>query len=159
MSAVTSSYGPFKRILFCADFSENADLAFGFALEQARHSPDCTLYLLHVVPEPEAQFWRTYVDEVEDVEQKGRKDMENKIREAYTARVPVGMKFQVEIRVGLEHQRILEFAEEQKVDLLIIGRQGRSSVGKVFFGNVTEKVVRKSLCPVLVIPKSFETRE
>ena len=159
MNAVPSSYGPFKRILFCADFSENADLAFGFALEQARHSPDCTLYLLHVVPEPEAQFWRTYVDEVEDVEQKGRKDMENKIREAYTARVPVGMKFQVEIRVGLEHQRILEFAEEQKVDLLIIGRQGRSSVGKVFFGNVTEKVVRKSLCPVLVIPKSFETRE
>ena len=159
MSAVTSSYGPFKRILFCADFSENADLAFGFALEQARHSPDCTLYLLHVVPEPEAQFWRTYVDEVEDVEQKGRKDMENKIREAYTARVPAGMKFQVEIRVGLEHQRILEFAVEQMVDLLFIGRQGRSSVGKVFFGNVTEKVVRKSLCPVLVIPKSFETRE
>ena len=65
------------------------------------------------------------LDEVEDVEQKGRKDMENKIREAYTARVPAGMKFQVEIRVGLEHQRILEFAEEQKVDLLIIGRQGR----------------------------------
>ena len=159
MSAVTSSYGPFKRILFCADFSENADLAFGFALEQARHSPDCTLYLLHVVPEPEAQFWRTYVDEVEDVEQKGRKDMEDKIRDAYSARVPAGMQFQVEIRVGLEHQRILEFAGEKKIDLLIMGRQGRSSVGKVFFGNVTEKVVRKSLCPVLVIPKSFETRD
>ena len=41
----------------------------------------------------------------------------------------------------------------------VIGRQGRSSVGTVFFGNVTEKVVRKSLCPVLVIPKSFEIRE
>ncbi len=159
MNPVPKHYGPFKRILFCTDFSENADFAFDFALEQARHSPECTLYLLHVVPEPEVQFWRTYVTEVEDVEDKGRKDMEQKIREAYTSRVPAGTKFQVEIRTGAEHQQILEFAGEQKVDLLIIGRQGRSSVGKVFFGAVTEKVVRKSRCPVLVVPLSFETEE
>ena len=87
----TKPYGPFKRILFCTDFSENADFAFDFALEQARHSTDCTLYLLHVVPEPDAQFWRTYVDEVENVEDKGRKDMEGRIKEAYASRVPQGL--------------------------------------------------------------------
>lgn len=151
-----SSYGPFKRILFCTDFSENAEFAFDFALEQARHSPDCTLYLLHVVPEPDAQFWRTYLDEVENVEDKGRKDMEERINAAYSSRVPEGLKFQVEIRAGIDHQQILEFADEKNVDLLIIGRQGSSSIGKVFFGAVTEKVVRKSRCPVLVVPLSFE---
>lgn len=148
----------FQRILFCADFSENADFAFGFAIEQARHAPGCTLYLLHVVPEPEVQYWRTYVDEVDDVEQKGRRDMEEKIRASYTARVPEGVRFEAEIRAGHEHEQILAFAEEKRVDLLILGRQGRSSVGKVFFGNVTEKVVRKSRCAVLVIPLSFETQ-
>ncbi len=157
MSPIPPPYGPFKRILFCTDFSENADFAFNFALEQARHSPTCTLYLLHVVPEPDAQFWRTYVGEVEDVEAKGRKDMEDKIRETYASRVPSTVRFRVVIRKGMDHQEILDFAGEQKVDLLIIGRQGRSSLGKVFFGNVTEKVVRKSRCPVLVVPLSFET--
>lgn len=159
MNPVIPPHAPFKRILFCTDFSENADFAFDFALEQARHSPDCTLTLLHVIPEPDAQFWRTYVDEVENVEDKGRKDMEDRIKEAYAARVPVGLKFQVEIRTGIDYQQILEFAKEQQVDLLIIGRQGRSSIGKVFFGAVTEKVVRKSRCPVLVVPLSFEAKE
>ncbi|MCA1808102.1 MAG: universal stress protein [Lentisphaerae bacterium] len=40
-------------------------------------------------------------------------------------------------------------------DLLVIGRQGRSSLGRVLFGNVTEKVVRKARCAVLVIPLSL----
>ena len=153
-----TAYGPFKRILFCTDFSENADFAFDFALEQARHSPDCTLYLLHIVPEPDAQFWRTYLEEVDDVEDKGRKDMEERIRDAYASRVPEGLTFKVEIRTGIDHEQILTFAEEEGADLLIIGRQGRSSIGKVFFGNVTEKVVRKSRCPVLVVPLSFEKK-
>lgn len=155
----TKPYGPFKRILFCTDFSENADFAFDFALEQARHSTDCTLYLLHVVPEPDAQFWRTYVDEVENVEDKGRKDMEGRIKEAYASRVPQGLKLQTELRTGIDHQEILAFAEDRDIDLIIIGRQGSSSIGKVFFGAVTEKVVRKSRCPVLVVPLSFEGRD
>ena len=36
--------------------------------------------------------------------------------------------------------------------MVIIGRQGAGKVGKIFFGNVAERVVRKSPCPVLVIP-------
>ncbi|MDD4737421.1 MAG: universal stress protein [Kiritimatiellae bacterium] len=152
-------YGPFRRILFCTDFSENADFAFEFAVEQARRLEGCALYLLHVVPEPEAQFWRTYLNEVDDVESKGREDMERKIQESYRARLPAGVGMQVEVRTGTDYDQILEFAEEQKIDLLIMGRQGRSSLGKVLFGNVTEKVVRKARCPVLVIPLCFERGE
>ena len=45
----------FKRILFCTDFSESADAAFDFALDAAIRRPDSTLYLLHVIHEPDAQ--------------------------------------------------------------------------------------------------------
>lgn len=158
MNPLPAPYGPFKRIVFCTDFSENADFAFDFALEQARHSADSILYLLHVMPEPEAQFWRTYVCEVEEVETKGREQVEQRIREVYAARVPPGMRFEAEIRSGTDYQEILNFAAEKQADLIIIGRQGASSVGKVFFGNVTEKVVRKSTCPVLVVPLTFERK-
>lgn len=152
-------YGPFRRVLFCTDFSENADFAFGFAVEQARRMEGGVLYLLHVVPEPEAQFWRTYLNEVDDVESKGRQDMDMKITESYRARLPEGVNLQVEIRTGTDYDQILAFADEKHVDLIIMGRQGRSSLGKVLFGNVTEKVVRKARCPVLVIPLSFERLE
>jgi len=159
MSPAPSPHAVFRRILFCTDFSENAAFAFDFALEQARHSPECTLFLLHVVPEPEAQFFNTYLYEVDNVDSKGKQDMDEKIRAAYVSRLPAGVKMEIEIRGGTEADNILECAEEKKTDLIIIGRQGRSSVGKVFFGNVTEKVVRKSRCPVLVVPLSFEARE
>lgn len=153
---VHEPYGPFKRILFCTDFSENAEFAFGFALEQARHAPDARLHILHVVPEPDAQFWRTYVSEVDDVEVRGQAEMHAKIQEDYIRRAPGGIQLEIAIRGGMDHAGILECAREINADLIIIGRQGNSSISKVFFGNVTEKVVRKASCPVLVVPLSFE---
>jgi nucleotide-binding universal stress UspA family protein len=150
------TYGPFKRILFFTDFSDNADFAFQFAVEQARRCPESILYLLHVVPEPDAQFWKTYLYEVDDVDQKARYDMESKIHDTYQARLPDDIQMDIKIKPGNDAAGILNFAEEEKVDLIILGRQGSSSLGKVLFGNVTEKIVRKAHCPVLVIPLSFE---
>ena len=63
------------------------------------------------------------------------------------------------MRIGKDYLKILEFAEEKNIDLIIIGRQGRSSLGKVLFGNVTEIITRKANCAVLVIPLSFENKE
>lgn len=159
MNPTPPSYGPFKRIVFCTDFSENADFAFDFALEQARRSPESTITLLHVVPEADAKFFNTYLYEVDNVDSKARQDMDEKIRAAYVSRVPAGVKMETEIRSGAEADNILECAADKNADLIIIGRQGHSSLGKVFFGAVTEKVVRKSRCPVLVVPLTFEARK
>ena len=59
-----------QRILFCTDFSENANFAFNFAVDAAIRRPGSQLYLLHVVPESEAQFWKSYIYEVEGVDAK-----------------------------------------------------------------------------------------
>ena len=61
---VTQFY-TYQKILYCTDFSENALIAFDFAVDAAKRRPGCILYLLHVVPESEAQFWKTYIYEVE----------------------------------------------------------------------------------------------
>jgi nucleotide-binding universal stress UspA family protein len=58
----------------------------------------------------------------------------------------------IAMRIGQAGQKILEYAAEQDIDLIIIGRQGTGTVGKIFFGNVSELVVRKAQCPVMVIP-------
>jgi nucleotide-binding universal stress UspA family protein len=147
----------FSKILFCADFSENADFAFSFAVDAASRGPGSRLYLLHVIPESEAQFWKTYIYEVDDVDVKARHDVDERI-EIYRARLPERLEFSVEIRVGKDEQEILAFARQQQVDLILMGRQGRGAIQKALFGNVTEKVVRKADCAVLVVPLSYEKR-
>jgi nucleotide-binding universal stress UspA family protein len=144
----------FQHILFCTDFSENADFAFSFALDAATRRPGSDLHLLHVIPETEAQFWKTYIYEVEDVDTKAKRDVDERI-ETYRSRLPENVTLQVEIRIGKDHQEILAFAREKQIDLIVMGRQGRGSLQKALFGNVTEKVVRKADCAVLVAPLSY----
>jgi nucleotide-binding universal stress UspA family protein len=149
---------PFQRILFCTDFSENADYAFDFAVDSAVRRPGCTLYLLHVIPESDAQFWKTYIYEVDNIDQKAKQDIDQKVDKTYRPRVPAGVDFRVEMRVGKDYKAILEFADELNVDLIVIGRQGHSALQKALFGNVTEKVARKAPCAVLIIPLDFQKK-
>ena len=147
----------FQRILFCTDFSETADFAFSFALDAATRWPGSELYILHVIPEIEAQFWKTYIYEVEDVDTKAKRDVDERI-ETYRSRLPENVTLHVEIRIGKDSQEILAFAQTKQVSLIVMGRQGRGSLQKALFGNVTEKVVRKADCAVLVVPLSYRKR-
>jgi len=149
---------PFRTILFCTDFSENADHAFGFAVDMAVCNAGCRLHLLHVIPEPPAQFWKGYIYEVdEDVDARARREIDEKLAETYRPRVPETVELVIAMRIGEAGRSITEYAREVEADLVIVGRQGAgSAVGKLLFGNVTERVVRKAPCPVLVIPPSGE---
>ena len=146
----------FQSILFCTDLSANADFAFSFAVDAALRRPGCELYLLHVIPESEAQFWKTYVYEVEDVDNKAKRDLDERIREAYVSKLPDGVNMRIDYRIGKDSQEILTFAKEKNIDLIVMGRAGHSSLQKPFFGNVTEKIVRKANCPVMVIPMTYK---
>jgi nucleotide-binding universal stress UspA family protein len=143
---------PYQRILFCTDFSENADHAFDYAIDAAVRRPGCTLYLLHVIPEADAQFWKTYIYEVEGVDQKARRDIDDKIETAYRSRVPTGVDLKIEMRVGKASTAILEFAQEIDADVIVLGRAGRGSIQGKLFGTVTKTVARKARCAVLIIP-------
>jgi nucleotide-binding universal stress UspA family protein len=50
-------------------------------------------------------------------------------------------------------REILNQIEGLGIDLLVIGSHGRSGFQKLFLGSVTEKVLRKATCPVLVVPR------
>ncbi len=149
----------FKRILFCTDFSESADAAFEFALDAAVRRPAATLYLLHVIHEPDAQFWKSYIAEVDNIDAEAKKAIDAKVAAAYLPRVPAGVDLRVQFRVGPDAATILEFARVEKVDVIVLGRHGSSRVGKALFGSVAEKIVRKAECAVLVVPLSYAKGE
>lgn len=143
----------FRRILFCTDFSENADRAFVFAVNAAVRNTGCELHLLHVIPEPPAQFWKGYIYEAdEDVDARAWREIDAKLSETYRTRAPAGVNLIAVLRIGEAGRRILEYAREKDIDLIVIGRQGAGKVGRILFGNVAERVMRNAECPVLVIP-------
>jgi nucleotide-binding universal stress UspA family protein len=158
MSQIHTFNNPFKRILFCTDFSENADFAFRFALDAAQREPDSRLHLLHVVPESEAQFWKSYMYEVDNVDEKARQDIDEHINTSYRSLVPEGLSFQTEFRIGKDSQEILDYAKTHQIDLIVMGRQGQSGLQTALFGNVTEKVCRHAECAVMVIPLAYQKR-
>ena len=145
----------FKRILFCTDFSESADAAFEFALDAAVRRPGSILYLLHVIHEPDAQFWKSYIAEIDDINAKAKQAIDAKIAAAYLPKIPPGQQLKVEFRIGPDAATILEFARTTQADVIVLGRHGHSSLGKTLFGSVAEKVVRKAECAVLVVPLSY----
>ena len=53
MTNIFSIYDIYKSILFCTDFSANADFALDFAIEVATRRKDSMLYVLYVNPYPE----------------------------------------------------------------------------------------------------------
>jgi len=148
----------YQRILFCTDFSDNADFAFYYALTSCEQAKNRELHILHVLPEPDAQFWQTYLYEVEDVDAKANADINEKIKNTYLVEIPETLQVKVVVRKGKAEQEILEHATDIDADLIVIGRQGHSSLGKHLFGNIAEKIARKANCPVLIIPFSYEKK-
>lgn len=152
MNSYPSSGVSLSRILFATDFSPNAALAFNHAIGAALRAPGSTLYLMHVIPEPDAQFWKTYLYEVEDIDEKAKKDIDDKLAAEYLPHVPEGVNLKIEILIGKAHDQIIDFARENKMDLIVLGRHGHTGLGRVISGNVTRSVVQHTTCPVLVVP-------
>jgi nucleotide-binding universal stress UspA family protein len=48
-------------------------------------------------------------------------------------------------------ERIVEYADERDVDLVVMGTHGRRGVDRMLFGSVTEEVVRTAPCPTLTV--------
>jgi nucleotide-binding universal stress UspA family protein len=143
----------FKKILFCTDFSANCEVAFLHALNIAAGNPEGELVIFHVVPEPSAQFWKSYLYEVDRIDDKAKRDIDDKIARTYVPRIPKAVKWSVRFAVGGVNQQILEAARAEAVDLIVIGRQGSSRFNTLFFGNTTERIARKARCSVLIVPE------
>jgi nucleotide-binding universal stress UspA family protein len=60
------------------------------------------------------------------------------------------LAYQYHISIGRPAEAIVQYAEEQKVDHIIIGAQGEESLAKLLLGSVTSKVAQMSKIPVTI---------
>lgn len=128
----------FDRILVPTDGSGPANAALEYAGEIAA-AEDVTVHVLHVI-DPDAD-----PAEVET-------PLESSREWAGDAGAPVID----EIHTGEPQDAILEYAATRDVDAIVMGTRGRSGVGRLLLGSVTEAVVRDAEVPVLVVRGAAE---
>lgn len=66
------------------------------------------------------------------------------------------IKVEKDVLVGEPYDKILETAENEKFDLIVMGNRGFSKIKRFFTGSVTQRVISEAKCPVLVIHADAE---
>ncbi|WP_300460878.1 universal stress protein [Desulfobacula sp.] len=80
-------------------------------------------------------------------------EVEENLEQAKTYFDDLGVKSETHLLIrGLEAgEDIVKFAEEKRVDEIIIGVRSRSKVGKLIFGSTAQMVILEAHCPVLTV--------
>jgi len=147
-------YPKYKKVLFCTDFSENADYAFEFAYGIAKRD-EGLLYILHVIPEnPHQAYAENYIskEDLKRIQKSIEEYLDDNYSEHYVKKIENGVKFEIITKSGREDDEIIKFAKQEKVDIIVMGTHGRTGIEHVFFGSVAEKVLRHSPFPIFIIP-------
>jgi nucleotide-binding universal stress UspA family protein len=140
-----------KSILFPTDFSEGSLQALQHATELVKRF-NAKLFLVHVVHETRYTGGFFVPHTSMDVLYKEVTEAAQKELDKYGIEALREHKDLVERRVirGVPHEEIVNFAKENKIDLIIIGAHGKKGVETIFFGNTTSHVVRFAPCSVLI---------
>jgi universal stress protein A len=142
----------FHHILAPTDLSEPSQQAIQYARELAQKF-GATLVLLHVVEPPRYPIEGLPPSEqggslLADLEHLATRDLARVL--ANEAEVKVVRR----VVLGTPYHRIVEVAEAEKVDLIVMATHGRTGFSHLFMGSVAERVVRTAPCPVLTIRPS-----
>jgi nucleotide-binding universal stress UspA family protein len=152
-----------QRILCPVDFSEFSDRAYEYALSFARHF-GAKLFVQHVI-EPVVVLPRMYISPplIDQIYAEQDAGAEEKIHELTAKHSRNGVECEVVLQRGPVADSVLQFAEDQNIDLIAMGTHGRRGLDRIVLGSVTERVLRTAHCPVLGVHNPAqvtpETRE
>jgi nucleotide-binding universal stress UspA family protein len=158
----------YERILFPTDGSDGAAAALAHARELAE-THDGTLHVMTVLDTSSPHIGMTaagtegattgMVAEEHDTSEPGmvgeERGIESSLRERAQAIVDAvvdeidTVDTVTAVERGPPHRAILDYADENDIDLIVMGTHGRTGIERYLLGSVAEKVVRTSDVPVL----------
>ena len=141
-----------KRILIPCDFSAPAINAYRFALDVAALSRG-TVYLLNVIELPAVP--NTVFTPVRSLGGALRREMRAKAYEKFdkisTRYKNENVRVVSNVEFGIPSKTILNYVKKHSIDLVMMGSHGASGLKEYFVGSNTEKIVRISTVPVMVV--------
>jgi len=141
----------YEDILFPTDGSDGADEALSHALELVK-THDSTIHVLSVVDSTYLGSAAAEATTIESLQARTEQVVDETVDEI-TAH---GADVVAERRMGDPYEEIIDYAETEGVDMIVMGTHGRSGLDRFLLGSVTEKVVRTADAPVLTVRLSDE---
>ena len=137
----------FKTILCGTDFSDESYHALEYAVSFARLS-DGTLLLAHILHDPTSEIFHPegYTLSFEQAAQHARSLLE----ELRDKRLGYP-KCELHVEVGEPFECLMALAQKRKVDLIVTATHGRTGITTLVLGDIPEKLIRHSPCPVFVV--------
>ena len=152
----------FPKILFPTDFSDVAAKAQAFILTLG---PTGTreIVLLNVINQRLFDAMDThsavlfhdgrYAEDPDKVKQRIVDQRMEKLAAVAETFEKAGLQVKKLVRVGNPRKEILKTESREDVSAIVMGSHGRSNLGEMLIGSVTEKVVRRSISNVVVIKR------
>jgi len=142
-----------RKILVALDGSNPSFNASTYAIDFAKRY-DAELIVLSIVsPIPYSQFEYANIGRMKEIETIEREKSEQYIDKVKQKAIEnkVTVKTEVLIKYTSVVKEIVEYAENNKVDMIVIGSRGMAGFKKLLLGSVANGVVTYSHCPVLVV--------
>jgi len=133
-----------SKILYATDFSAMSDVALELATSLAREQ-GATLLIAHVEESPVSYGGVEFDYRPEEP----REETLQMLKEVIPTDISV--PFEHRLILGLPAPAILDLAQREHVDLIVLATHGRTGLARVVMGSVAEEVVRKAKCPVLTV--------
>ncbi|QNK77269.1 universal stress protein [Winogradskyella sp. PAMC22761] len=144
-----------KRILVPTDFSEQAENALKVAAMIAKLN-NAEIYLLHMMEIPMQQTdpgkAKSIIPETLFFMNLAREKFEKIKKQDYLK----GITVHETVKEDVTFNEIKDSCKEYNIDLIVMGSHGTSGIMEMFVGSNTEKVVRSSETPVLVIKNKHQ---
>ncbi|WP_299331450.1 universal stress protein [Haloplanus sp.] len=139
-----------ERLLVPVDGSDPADAALTFTFEEY---PDAEITILSVVDPTDIGHGAVNAapSTLDRLQQRAEERTERVLDEAEARAEKHGVTVHRETVVGVPSRAIVDWADENDVDNIVIGSHGREGVSRVLLGSVAETVVRRSPVPVTVV--------
>ncbi|WP_336337640.1 universal stress protein [Haloarcula brevis] len=152
----------YEHILVPTDGSETAENAVDQAIDIASKY-GATVHALYVV-DVDATSYSLGTEQVDRIRQ-GHLDEMTEVKEAADKATGYvrdraaehGIEVEEHVTAGEPARAIRKFVEDNDIDLVVMGSHGRSGLKRVILGSVTEKVLRRTRLPVLVVDVHGDT--
>jgi nucleotide-binding universal stress UspA family protein len=148
----------YKNILFCTDFSEDAQIAFLHAVDLAKKH-DAKLHIFHVA-HSSYRYARHIVDEYVPEGAGGgeaffSEELEKKaveaLKRAYEPRLGEVKQYLFVVKGGAPDVEIIHYAKKNNIDLIVMGALGSSEQDRLVHGSTVANVSRYAHCHVMAI--------
>jgi nucleotide-binding universal stress UspA family protein len=141
----------FNVIVVTTDLSDYSLRALPYAVGLAERF-DARLKVLcinePVVPLTDAGWGNLNIPVADEaILEEARHTLERIVRE----QVPAGVPVETVIMTGRAVEAIIDYAEKQNADLLVMCTHGRTGISHALMGSTAEAVVRRAPCPVLTL--------